>query len=73
MLAWLQVKEVSENPLAGMAHHRAGSSSAASAALRGDKALETQVLESSLHKICSLLSVREVQLSLQLHCQTTAC
>jgi hypothetical protein len=50
------VKEVSENPLAKVNQHR--SAAAAGDMKAGDKAMETQVLESSIHKICSLLSVR---------------
>jgi hypothetical protein len=65
-----QVKEVSENPLAKVSELVRGSSDGGGkkrrrrraggsrADLHGDKALETQILESSIHKICSLLSVR---------------
>lgn len=67
----LQVKEVSENPLAkvselvgdggdgrGRKRRRGRGAGAGRADLQGDKALETQILESSIHKICSLLLVR---------------
>ena len=62
------MKEVSENPLAkvsqlaggrnGACPAKGGVSAAASISSKQDKALETQVLESSIQKICSLLSVR---------------
>ena len=59
-----QVKEVSENPLAALTPARRGSGPLAGVGEekrdrrgRTPKPLETQVLESSIHKICSLLSV----------------
>ena len=54
----MQVKEVSENPLAKVHKHR--SAAGGSEMKAGEKAMETQVLESSIHKICSLLSVSGV-------------
>ncbi len=54
----LQVKEVSENPLAMAKVSQLTGKEAGKH--KQEKPLETQVLESSIHKICSLLSVRVV-------------
>lgn len=54
-----QVKDVSENPLAKVSRMVGGRKGGGGDLATGDKALETQVLEASIHKICSLLSVSE--------------
>ncbi|KAL4852756.1 Ras guanine nucleotide exchange factor W [Chlorella vulgaris] len=51
------VKDVSENPLAKVSRMVGGRKGGGGDLATGDKALETQVLEASIHKICSLLSV----------------
>lgn len=52
-----QVREVSENPLAKVAKSAAVAVESQEGK-KAPKAMETQVLEQSIHKICSLLSVR---------------